>query len=711
MTETVITGMACICAAGDSPASVLAAMHRGERHLSCPEILACRACPDPLPHPFFAVPDHFLGGRKHSARDTFCLARHCLHKAVLQAGLTDREMPRTAIVLGTTSGSALHFLDAYDLARRRCHDGKSAEWNSTGHKTSEHPSQYCQDRIRSDASQSDLDDYLASNLAMDMDLPLANRPAGPLLTISNACTTGADAIGLAMDLLHSGQADHVLCGGADALSIVPHTGFARLMIHDDQPCRPFDAGRHGLNLGEGAAVMVLETMAAAQRRKATVLGRVAGFGMAADGYHFTAPHPEGQGLEKAICQALAQSGLDPSDLAFVNAHATATRENDKVEGRLLARFLPGLPVWASKGCTGHTLGAAGAIEAVLAMEALRQGLVPPSTGFAVADPEIGLCPTTRSTEVRQAFALSTSLGFGGGNSALVLGLDTSDKFDTGKTAGKIIFAHDDHDLSACALGFTNVPPPDPAKQSSGLAVHGTGLVLAAEGQNPPELSQDDLARLKELLPSLPLRRIPRLVRMELLAAILALCEAGWNRQEILADTALVIGSAHGCPQTSLDFMDSILDNGPQLSSPTAFSHAVNNVHTGLLSLHLGIRGQCLNVTQFEQSFSGAVEAARALLASGRAKRVLLGMADETDPRLELCLACSSHDISSQNSCCEATKKKQASKQTDAAERASTQSGAVFFCLGLQARDLPCLVPVQYLPTALACAMASQQATA
>jgi len=205
------------------------------------------------------------------------------------------------------------------------------------------------------------------------------------------------------------------------LSLIPHTGFARLMIYDHEPCRPFDRTRKGLNLGEGAAALILESVEHACRRNAAILGYVLGYGSAADAYHFTAPHPEGRGLAASIRIAFDHAGLSAPDMAFVNAHGTATPENDKVEGRLLAKLLPATPVWASKGGTGHTLGAAGALEAVLAVQALIRRRVPASLGFREPDPETDCIPTRDILALDSPYALSTSLGFGGGNAALVLG--------------------------------------------------------------------------------------------------------------------------------------------------------------------------------------------------------------------------------------------------------------------------------------------------
>ena len=396
--DVVVTGMACLCAAGDSPAAALAGLQHGPCGLAAATALDRRA----LPYPFFALDEgHFVGGRKHSARDTLALARTVCHRALAEAALPAHLLREASIVMGTTAGSALHFLEAYAASR-----ASGAEQSPSAADASACPAQ-----------AADRDDYFCSNLALEMDVDAH----GPRLTVTNACTSGADAIGLALDLISTGQSQCVVCGGADALSLVPHTGFARLMIYSDQPCRPFDRDRKGLNLGEGAAALVLESAEHAQKRGAAALGRVLGYGGASDAHHFTAPHPEGRGLASAIRTALGQAGLRAEDMAFVNAHGTSTLENDRVEGRLLRTLLPGVPVWASKGGTGHTLGAAGALEAVLTLAALRSGFVPASLGFFNIDPEIGFAPTQSLLPVSSPYALSTSLGFGGGNAALVLG--------------------------------------------------------------------------------------------------------------------------------------------------------------------------------------------------------------------------------------------------------------------------------------------------
>lgn len=398
--DVVVTGMACLCAAGTNPHAALRGLENARKHLTSSQHLDKQA----LPYPFFPIGEAlFPGRRRHSAWDTYCLAHEVVTQALSMAQLPLWAQREASVVFGTTAGSALHFLASY-----RANRTLTANADTSG------TVKECNDAT----AGGDIEDYFSSNLA----LQLVPDACGQRLTITDACTSGADAVGIAADLIATGQCFCAICGGADALSLVPHTGFARLMISSDTPCRPFDRNRNGLNLGEGAAALVLEDAAFAKRRNAPVLGRILGFGSASDAYHITAPHPEGRGLRDAIALALAQAAISQEDIAFVNAHGTATRENDRVEGQVLHALLPHTPVWGSKGGTGHTLGAAGALEAVLALAALHSGFVPATQGFVTPDPEIGFAPTREVQPVTRPYALSTSLGFGGGNAALVLGL-------------------------------------------------------------------------------------------------------------------------------------------------------------------------------------------------------------------------------------------------------------------------------------------------
>ena len=244
---------------------------------------------------------------------------------------------------------------------------------------------------------------------------------GPALTIANACSSGADAIGAAVDWLSTGLCDIVIAGGADEINHIPYCGFGALSVTSSLPCRPFDKNRNGLNLGEGAGILILETEISARRRSRKSDLFVSGYGAAADAYHLTAPRPDGSGLEAAIAVAMAHSDLKPEDIVFVNAHGTSTRDNDRAEGRALLRiFGKDLKFLSTKGFTGHTLGAAGALEAIFTALALRHGWISANIGFEELDEEIGQAPVAAKTSISGRAALSTSLAFGGNNAAVII---------------------------------------------------------------------------------------------------------------------------------------------------------------------------------------------------------------------------------------------------------------------------------------------------
>jgi 3-oxoacyl-[acyl-carrier-protein] synthase II len=243
--------------------------------------------------------------------------------------------------------------------------------------------------------------------------------AGPVQTLSMACVSGTAAIGIAAGWIRSGICDAAVAGGVDALSCFVHDGFYQLRAMDPDQPRPFDRDRHGLGVGEGAALVLLE---AAPREGAL---RLAGCGLSSDAHHLTGPDPTGAGLARAIDACLADGGLRPEAIDIVNAHGTATLFNDLMESKALALALGAharsAPVDSIKGSIGHTMGAAGAIEAVLCALALERGCLPATVGLSVLDPAIEL--DVVSGEARRGAwrcALSTSAGFGGINAALAL---------------------------------------------------------------------------------------------------------------------------------------------------------------------------------------------------------------------------------------------------------------------------------------------------
>ncbi|HSK89896.1 MAG TPA: beta-ketoacyl-ACP synthase II [Euzebyales bacterium] len=253
---------------------------------------------------------------------------------------------------------------------------------------------------------------------------------GPNLVTATACTSGATAIGVARDLLRTGACDVVITGGTEAgltpLSIAAFGQMHALSGRVDDPAaasRPFDVDRDGFVAAEAAGVLVIERAEHAAARGARVRGRVLGYGASADAHHITAPDPEGVGVGLAIQSALRDAGIGPSEVDHINAHGTSTPLNDAAESRVIRRVFgdDAPPVTSTKGVTGHSLGAAGAIEAVFSLLAIQDGLLPPTANLTDQDPEIDL--DIVSGEPRKAdpeVVMSNSFGFGGQNGVLVL---------------------------------------------------------------------------------------------------------------------------------------------------------------------------------------------------------------------------------------------------------------------------------------------------
>lgn len=254
---------------------------------------------------------------------------------------------------------------------------------------------------------------------------------GPSHSVASACAAGADAIGTATRLIRTGEADAVVAGGAEAgLTPLARAAFENLgALSPSGVSRPFDARRDGFVMGEGAGVLVLEAAESAEQRGHPVLGEVLGFGATSDAHHITAPQPGGEGAARAIEKALENAGIGPEDVDYVNAHGTSTQLNDRAETLALEEALgeaaKRIPVSSTKSVIGHLLGAAGAVEAVLTVLALRDGMAPPTVGWEEREEGMDLdyVPEARPLEAKNgdgAVAISNAFGFGGHNAVLCL---------------------------------------------------------------------------------------------------------------------------------------------------------------------------------------------------------------------------------------------------------------------------------------------------
>ncbi|MEU6892466.1 beta-ketoacyl-[acyl-carrier-protein] synthase family protein [Streptomyces sp. NPDC046557] len=246
---------------------------------------------------------------------------------------------------------------------------------------------------------------------------------GPTLSTSTACASGTTALGLARDLLSTDRCDIALVCGADAaVTRLVVAGFTQIGALSGTGSRPFDATRDGFVIAEGAGALVLERPEHAAARAARPLARLIGYAASTDAHHLVAPHPQGRGAEQAVRAALADAGVAPAEVGHVNAHGTSTRQNDDIEAGVLRRVFPHRPpVTSSKGALGHTLGAAGAIEAALTVLALTEGTVPPTAGLGEPDTGAGI-DVVAGPAREHAFeiAVSNSFGFGGHNAVAVL---------------------------------------------------------------------------------------------------------------------------------------------------------------------------------------------------------------------------------------------------------------------------------------------------
>jgi 3-oxoacyl-[acyl-carrier-protein] synthase I len=242
---------------------------------------------------------------------------------------------------------------------------------------------------------------------------------GPAVAVCTACSSSAKVFAAAQRMMAANQIDAAIVGGVDSLCLTTLYGFHSLQLTSPEPCRPFDAARDGLSIGEAAAFALLQRPGADIDPEAILL---LGTGESSDAYHMSSPHPEGAGARSAMRDALANAALAPGAVDYINLHGTGTPSNDSAESRAVAGlFGNATPCSSTKGATGHALGAAGALEAIICAIALKAGLMPGGLNLRQRDPQLGLNYLTRNQRGRLRYVLSNSFGFGGANCALLFG--------------------------------------------------------------------------------------------------------------------------------------------------------------------------------------------------------------------------------------------------------------------------------------------------
>ena len=445
-------------------------------------------------------------------------------------------------------------------------------------------------------------------------------------TLSTACSSAANAIILGAQLLDMRLADVVVAGGTESLSAFHLNGFNSLMILDHEPCRPFDRQRAGLNLGEGAAYLVMERADDVRVSQRKVYGFLSGWGNACDAYHQTASSPDGEGAYQAMRQALEMAALKPSDIQYVNAHGTGTPDNDRSESvalrRLFGEALP--PVSSTKSFTGHTTSASGSIEAVICLLAMHHHFLPANLGWHVAMDD-GIVPTLGNDNARPVHVLSNAFGFGGNDSALLFSL--KENVSVHSEAEPVVrwsateSARTVNSLMAEAVSQAASSKDERGEGKSLAAVGGIRLLSSVDIHD-----EADLPRLRNYVKPMEMRRMGKIIKSALLSSYEALSEAGIDSPD-----AIVTATAWGCLDSSLNLLDELVDNGEEMIKPTYFMQSTHNTIGSAVAIKLKDHGYNVTITQQGDSLRWAILQAVMLLKSGRCRTVLVGCHDETPP--------------------------------------------------------------------------------
>jgi 3-oxoacyl-[acyl-carrier-protein] synthase II len=438
------------------------------------------------------------------------------------------------------------------------------------------------------------------------------RELGPFVrvrSLSSACSSGANAIVVGATWLSLGLVDAVVCGAADALCRVTLAGFNALAALDPEGARPFDKRRRGLTLGEGAGFVVLER---AGEAKKDAICTLLGWSARSEAHHITNPEPSGREPMRAMAAAMLRGGVSNDDVDYVNAHGTGTPLNDPMESRALAGVLGAavkrVPVSSQKGQIGHTLAAAGAIEAVITAMSIARSVIPPTGGLEEPDPDCALVHVTKAIETKVGVAVSSSFGFGGMDTVLVFG----------------------------ARDCVSPPPPKPR----GVVVTGTATV-GPFGLFSGEQEKDLGSVMEELrqagLPADPTFRLVDPVRGRRLDRASRLAAGVTSRateKSVDREMGIIVGSAFGAVDATSAFMRRLREKGARLVKPAEFPSLVPSAPAGHVSIYLGLGGPAFVVADLAASGECAFTQAWELVAAGEADRMAAVAVEERSAIVE-----------------------------------------------------------------------------
>lgn len=415
-----------------------------------------------------------------------------------------------------------------------------------------------------------------------------------VLTPSTACSSAANAIILGANLLKSGRAETVVVGGSECLSDFHLCGFNTLMILDSERCRPFDSSRNGLNLGEGAAYLVLETEESAARRGAKPLAELSGYGNACDAFHQTASSPDGEGAFLAMGKALAMAGLQPSDIDYVNAHGTGTRNNDESESAAMRRIfgenIP--PVSSTKSLTGHTTSATGSIESVICLLAMQEGFLPANSGWKNRD-EACVIPVAEPVRADLTHVLCNSFGFGGNDSSLLFSK-----------------------VGTCA--------------DSQVPVYKGDIFVKAMSYIGEDMEDPDF---KSFLAPLEARRMGKLMKRAV-----ATSETALKKVSLEHPDAIISGTWFGSVENTEALLLALKGVSGLPMKPTNFMQSTHNTVSSLIGIRTASHGYNCTYSDGPDSLHAALLDAETLLRLGIVDNALVGLYDEMTPTFSAMLA-------------------------------------------------------------------------
>ena len=586
--QVVITGAGLVTALGLSRRACWEALKRGENGIGPLSVQEQATSP---PSEGGQAPDLPNTSFDSIPREVAYL-RHVLHESLDDAGL-DCDMPykpeRCGVIIGTT------------LAGMR---------SAGAFLRTEDP------------------DFMRSFLAASTLRQMTNRFqfSGFSATTCSACSSSLASIGLALSLLQSDTLDLVVTGGYDTICEYTGAGFRSLRLVSDRPPVPFSIRRDGMKLGESYALLILEREESAQARGATILARVTGYGESSDAHHLTQPQPEGDGIARAMHEALRQSQLTPSEIGLISAHATSTPDNDAAESKALRQVfgptLANVPIVALKSCLGHTLGGAGAAELILTSMALQEQIHPQTLNVNESDLEFpDLAINFGPSRARSiANTLHLSLGFGGANSCVIL--SPQELESSGKLTASVGTSYTDREVFISGVGILAPGMIGNRDFIERLNADRSDPLTTFTGVLPDEA-------MLALIDARRTRRMSPYVKLLLAATALACEDASIADVPDFADSCgALLGTTHVSPDYMEQYYGQIVREGMAAANPMLFAEGVPNVGAAQISLMLGLRGPAQTIIGSRTAGLDAVHLASLRIRRGEWERAIVGAADE-----------------------------------------------------------------------------------